>query len=110
MKPLRVVGREARPSKAGTILQLTSSQNPSAVNQRVTFTAVVSSSGGTLGGTVTFKEGSTLLGTRTLDATGKATVVATFTSAPTLSVRSICFHPAMYFLPTIYFRVSLRLT
>jgi hypothetical protein len=28
-------------NKAGTILQLTSSQNPSAVNQAVTFTAVV---------------------------------------------------------------------
>jgi hypothetical protein len=73
-------------NKAGTILQLTSSQNPSAVNQAVTFTAVVSSSGGTPGGTVTFKQGSTVLGTPTLDGNGQATVSTTFTSAGSYAI------------------------
>ena len=43
------------------------------VGQTVTFTAVVSSSAGTPTGTVTFKHGSTVLGTGVVDATGTAT-------------------------------------
>ena len=56
---------------------LTSSANPSAYNQSVTFTATVTGSGGTPGGTVTFKDGATTLGTGTLDGSG----VATFTTS-----------------------------
>jgi len=59
--------------KATTGTTLTSSPNPSSAGQTVTFTSVVSSSAGTPGGTVTFKQGTTTLGTGTLDATGMAT-------------------------------------
>jgi len=48
--------------KATTATTLTSSPNPSSAGQTVTFTSVVSSSAGTPGGTVTFKQGTTTLG------------------------------------------------
>ncbi len=54
---------------------LTSSLNPSTVGQSVTFTATVTGTGGTPTGTVTFKDGTTTLGTGTL-----AGGVATFTT------------------------------
>ena len=59
--------------KAATTVAFSSSPNPSTVGQTVAFTAVVSSSAGTPAGTVTFKHGSTVLGTGALDATGTAT-------------------------------------
>jgi uncharacterized protein (TIGR03437 family) len=49
-----------------TTTTLISSANPSAVGQLVTFTAVVSGSGGTPTGTVTFKDGTTNLGSISL--------------------------------------------
>src|SRR5262249_29955761 len=49
----------------------TSSANPSTTGQSVTFTAQVNPSTAT--GTVTFMDGARMLGTGTLDATGKAT-------------------------------------
>ena len=60
--------------KEPTTTQLTSSPNPSADGQAVTFTAVVSSSGGAPadGETVSFKHGTTVLGTGKLSG-GKAT-------------------------------------
>ena len=51
---------------------LTSSVNPSAYGATVTFTAVVSGSGGTPTGTVTFKDGSTVLGSAALNGSGQA--------------------------------------
>lgn len=57
-------------SKGTTTLTLTSSVNPSAVNQPVTFTATVPS---TATGTVTFKNGTTAIGTSTVNS-GVATV------------------------------------
>ncbi|WP_159450493.1 Ig-like domain repeat protein [Bradyrhizobium mercantei] len=60
-----------------TTLTLASSQNPSQVGQAVTFTATATSSGGTPGGTVTFKDGGSVLGTIALSGAG----VATFTSS-----------------------------
>jgi hypothetical protein len=63
-------------SKALTTVSLTSSPNPSAVGQSVTFTATVSSSAGMPTGTVTFKKGATTLGTATLSSG-----VATFTTS-----------------------------
>jgi Bacterial Ig-like domain (group 3) len=51
---------------------IVSSVNPSALTQSVTFTVTVTGSGGTPTGTVTFKDGSTTLGTRTLDGSGQA--------------------------------------
>jgi len=74
-------------NQASTSTTLTSSANPSVFGQSVTFTATVtdSSSGstGTPTGTVTFKDGTTTLGTGTLNGSG----VATF-STSSLSVAS----------------------
>ena len=65
-----------------TTTAVTSSLNPSIGGETVTFTATVSSSqGGTPTGTVTFLDGTTSLGTGTLNATG----VTTFPS-PNLAV------------------------
>ncbi|MGB7267140.1 MAG: Ig-like domain repeat protein, partial [Terracidiphilus sp.] len=64
----------------GTATALTSSVNPSAVGQSVTFTATVSVSGGggvTPDGTVTFMDGTTILGTQTLSGGGVATYSTT---------------------------------
>jgi len=52
---------------------LASSNNPSGFGESVTFTATVTGSGATPTGTVTFKDGSTTLGTATLDGSGQAT-------------------------------------
>jgi hypothetical protein len=60
-------------NKAASTMTFSSSPNPSTAGQTVTFTAVVSSSAGTPIGTVTFKHGSTVLGTAVVDATGTAT-------------------------------------
>jgi len=65
-------------SKAATSTSLASSPNPSTVGQSVTFTATVTSSTGAIAtGSVTFKDGTTTLGTGTLDATGTATFSTT---------------------------------
>jgi len=61
---------------ARTSTEVTSSTNPSTFGQPVTFTATVTSPGGTPAGTVAFKDGMTTLGAGTL--TGG---VATFTTA-----------------------------
>ena len=66
-----------------TATTVSSSANPSVFSQSVTFTASVTSSGGTPTGTVTFKDGTTTLGTSTLNGSGQAT----FTTS-TLSVAS----------------------
>src|SRR5437867_3297291 len=59
-------------SGAATITTVSSSSNPSVFSEPVTFTATVTSGGGVPAGTVTFKNGSSTLGTSTLDATGHA--------------------------------------
>ncbi len=51
---------------------LTSSLNPSTAGQSVTFAAAVSGNNGTPTGTVTFEDGTTVLGTATLDSNGDA--------------------------------------
>ena len=56
---------------------ITSSQNPAAIGSAVTFTATVSGSGGTPSGNVTFLDGSTSLGTGTLNGSGVATFSTT---------------------------------
>lgn len=56
-----------------TSTSLASDNNPSIFGQSVTFTTTVSSGFGTPGGTVTFSDGATVLGTRTLNGAGKAT-------------------------------------
>jgi hypothetical protein len=60
---------------------LISSVNPSALSQSVTFTATVSGIGGTPGGSVTFKDGATTLGTSTLDGGGQATLTTSALAA-----------------------------
>lgn len=63
-------------NKANSSAALTSSANPSVTGQSVTFTATltaVAPGAGTPTGTVTFKDGSTTLGTGTLNASGVAT-------------------------------------
>ncbi|HEY6291622.1 MAG TPA: Ig-like domain repeat protein [Terriglobia bacterium] len=59
-----------KPTSSTTV---TSSSNPSTWNHSVTFTAAVTSSGGVPQGTVTYKDGSTTLGTGTLGPGGKST-------------------------------------
>ena len=56
-----------------TTTTLTSSANPSALNSSVTFTSKVSTQGTTLTGTVQLLDGSTVIGTATLNASGTAT-------------------------------------
>ena len=56
-----------------TTTTLSSTPNPSALSQSVTFTATVSGAGTTPTGTVTFKDGATTLGTGTLNGAGVAT-------------------------------------
>jgi hypothetical protein len=65
------------PGPASTTTAVTSSLNPSSFGQLVTFTALVTAPAGTSGtpaGNVTFKDGSTVLGVATLDASGAATL------------------------------------
>lgn len=57
-------------NRASSVTGIASSVNPSVFGDPVTFTATVSSPGGTPTGSVTFKEGSTVLGTATLANTG----------------------------------------
>ena len=69
--------------QASTSTNLTSSTNPSSFDQSVTFTATVTSALGTPTGMVTFWDGTTALGSGTLNSNG----VATF-STSNLSVAS----------------------
>jgi len=61
---------------ASTSTTVTPSVNPSTFGQSVIFAAAVSAAVGTPTGSVTFKDGSTVLGTTSLDASG----IATFSS------------------------------
>jgi endonuclease/exonuclease/phosphatase family metal-dependent hydrolase len=63
--------------RAATATALGSAPSPSVAGQTVTFTATVSSAAGTPTGTVIFMDGTTTLGTTTLDNSG----VAAFTTA-----------------------------
>jgi hypothetical protein len=65
-----------------TSVALTTSVNPAQALSPITFTASVTNSGvGVATGTVTFTDGSTQLGTATLDATGKALLAVPALSA-----------------------------
>jgi len=71
---------------AATTTAVSSSSNPSVFSQPVTFTATITAGSGVPSGTVTFKDGSTTLGTGTLNGSG----VATFTTSTlALGARSI---------------------
>lgn len=73
-------------NKAATTSTVTSSIHPSSYHQSVTFTAKVTSTGGTPAGTVTFKNSGVALGTVTLNASGIATLS---TNALTVGSHSI---------------------
>ena len=60
-------------NKASSGTGLTSSVNPSLFGQAVTYTALVTGSFGTPSGTITFKNGSTTIGTGTLNGSGVTT-------------------------------------
>ncbi|GAC1475360.1 MAG: hypothetical protein NVSMB9_27710 [Isosphaeraceae bacterium] len=65
-----------------TTTRLTSSPEPSTVGQSVTFTATVTKNvAGSLSGNVTFREGTTVLGTRPISADGLATFVTSTLAA-----------------------------
>src|SRR5438094_624640 len=67
--------------KTATTTTLNSSLNPSYVGQSVTFTAAVSPSGAS--GTVTFYDGTTILGTGSLNSSGQVTFsTSTFAAGP----------------------------
>ena len=69
---MNALGQLAAPvGQLTTTTTLTSSANPSITNQSVTFTASVAGSG-TPTGSVTFKDGTTILGTTLLNAAGTA--------------------------------------
>ncbi|MBS1822092.1 MAG: serine hydrolase [Acidobacteria bacterium] len=71
---------------AASSTALTSSNASVAVAANVTFTATVTGSGGTPTGTVTFLNGTTSLGTGTLNSSGVATLTASFSAAGTNSI------------------------
>jgi len=64
---------------AQTATTLTSSANPSQAGQAVTFTAKVTSSAGTPTGTVTFKDGTAVIGTAALSAGAAAFTTSSLT-------------------------------
>jgi autotransporter-associated beta strand protein len=55
------------------LINLNASSNPSTFSQAITFTASVAATVGTPTGNITLREGSTILGTATLDNSGRAT-------------------------------------
>jgi hypothetical protein len=70
-----------------TTTTLTASPNPVATGQTLTLTAAVQGSGSTaLGGTVSFMNGSALLGSATLNSSGVATLTTTSLAAETYSL------------------------
>jgi hypothetical protein len=79
-------------NKANTSTTVISSLNPSVRGQSMTFTATVTATtpgSGTPTGTVTFKDGQTTLGTRTLNGLGVATYTTTSLSRGTHSITAI---------------------
>jgi hypothetical protein len=78
--------------KADTTATVTSAPNPSALNEPVTFTATVTPvapGAGTRTGVVTFKEGATVLGTGTVDASGQATLTTASLGAGSHTITAI---------------------
>ena len=77
---------------ASTLITLTSAPNPSVYGMLLGFTAVVQTaplSGGTPTGTVTFLDGTTTLGTASLDSTGTATFTTTTLSTGTHAITAV---------------------
>ncbi len=76
--------------KASTATTVTSSKNPSTHGTAVTFTATVKLAfGGVATGAVTFKNGTAILGTGTLNASNKATFMTSTLSVGTHSITAV---------------------
>jgi hypothetical protein len=73
-------------AKANSSTTISSSSNPAAFEDSLTFTAGVSGSGGTPTGSVSFKDGTTTLGSATLDGSGNATFSTAALSVGTHSI------------------------
>jgi Bacterial Ig-like domain (group 3)/Peptidase family M28 len=79
-------------TKDATTTAVSSSANPSVYSQPVTFTAAVTANapgGGLPTGTVTFKDGSSTLGTGALDGTGHATFTTSTLSVAAHSITAV---------------------
>jgi hypothetical protein len=86
--------------KAATSTTLLSSANPSAFGQAVIFTATIKpATTGTPTGTVTFKDGATVLGTGTLSS-GKATFTTSSLALGTHSITAVYGGSATYLAST----------
>jgi hypothetical protein len=85
------LGVPTPPPPVVTTTTLTSSLNPSRRLQAVTFTARVTPASGTAvpTGTVTFRDGTTVIGTGTLNATGVATFTTSSLSRATHSITAV---------------------
>jgi hypothetical protein len=78
--------------RAATAVALSPSINPAVVGQKVTFTAPVTAvapGAGTPAGTVSFFDGSKILGTVAVGAGGKATFVTSFSTAGSHSIKAV---------------------
>jgi hypothetical protein len=75
------VGVLLNTSTVATTTALSADVNPAVVGQTVNLTAMVTRAAGIPTGTVTFMDGTTVLGTATLDNTGTATLAVTFPAA-----------------------------
>ena len=75
-------------AKYATSVTASATPNPAVVKQAITFTATVTSSGPTPTGTVTFKQGTTALGTATLTG-GVATLTKSISSAGSDSITAV---------------------
>ena len=73
-------------SKPSLSVALSASSNPAITRQPVTFTGTVAGNSGTPTGTVTFKNGTNVLGTVALDGSGSATITTTFTAVGNNSI------------------------
>lgn len=79
-------------SQASTTTVVTSAANPSVFGQSVAITVTVTAvapGAGTAAGTVTFKDGATVLGTATLNASGVATLNTAALSVATHSITAV---------------------
>jgi hypothetical protein len=77
------------PGSTASSTGLTASPNPSVFGESVTFTATVTGSAGTPTGTVTFKNGATILGSNTLDPSGVATFSTSSLSTASHSITGV---------------------
>jgi hypothetical protein len=79
-------------SKAATTTALSASANSVSANHTVTFTATIAAvapGAGTPTGTVTFKDGSVVLGTATVGAAGKATLSTSFSATGSHAITAV---------------------